>query len=274
MNGALDAKGVGLDVKSIYVGLAAGLVCGLGAGVAGGVLYARRHIQAAFNTRLDTAVAGVKADYNKRIKGYLAETGSPFSGPASDGPAANPGGDSTKREAAVGDSSQPGGVHRVAYNQIARGSRANTADVAQHTEAAGAGEDDPRLDGLDDGSHEAADGEDVTSVHNIFDENGSQSPNPVPYGISAGEFAETPEGYQVLSMTFYADDSVLVDDDNNQPIENQMMVAGELTRAGFGSISGQANTRFVRNEKLEVDIEITLNEGSYVHEVLGYGQPG
>jgi hypothetical protein len=137
----------------------------------------------------------------------------------------------------------------------------------QHTEAA-----DPLYD--DDAAEPDAsgDGGDGATVRNIFEEE-SQGPNPEPYGISAADFADTPDGYQVLSMTFYLEDEVLIDDATDTPIENAHRVVGPISKAGFGGISGVENTRYVRNDVLEFDAEITLNLGSWVGDRLGYGKP-
>jgi hypothetical protein len=326
MSGVLNLKGVSLDARSCYIGMAAGLVGGLVAGGAGGGWLLRRRFRAEFDTRFDQEVGAVKAEYNERLKTYLAETGAPFVGGADADTTGWPADNSGDGQTAVGgeqgaaslgsaggrlqpdDDIQPGDVHRTAYHQVPRRNGGTAADgsvlpgstrvadgkgpadeiaalvrdagmaaidaSSQHTEASGKGdgEHDAVLEGLEPDSvaDEDSDGEAV--VRNVFDDDDSQGPNPVPYGIPAGEFAATPEGYQVLSMTYYAEDGVLIDDSNDQPIDRPVIIAGELSPAGFGGIAGMADTRFVRNEKLEVDIEITLNHGSWIHDKLGYGK--
>jgi hypothetical protein len=91
--------------------------------------------------------------------------------------------------------------------------------------------------------------------------------------ISPLEFAEPDEiGWTQVTITYYAGDSVLVDD-REQPIRNVRNTVGPLSVNGFGGISEHSAIRYVRNEKLEIDFEIVLDERSYADAVLNYGNP-
>lgn len=92
-----------------------------------------------------------------------------------------------------------------------------------------------------------------------------------PYIISHDEYFEDESDYRRISLTWYAADSVLVDD-REVPIREHVKTCGDFMNR-FGEQSGDPSIVFIRNEKLERDFEITLNRGSYAEQVLGYGKP-
>jgi hypothetical protein len=93
-----------------------------------------------------------------------------------------------------------------------------------------------------------------------------------PYVISVLEFGECEPGWQQVSITLYKADWVLTDD-KEQPIRDVHGTVGPLSLNGFGGISGNSSTRFIRNERLELDFEITLDHRAYADAVLNYGNP-
>lgn len=96
---------------------------------------------------------------------------------------------------------------------------------------------------------------------------------PFPFEISEAQFGElSEEGFQTISVTYYAADKVLVDD-KDQPIRDVQGTVGTVNPLGFGGISGDPHIRYVRNRRLVVDFEILLDARSYTSTVLGYGQP-
>jgi hypothetical protein len=92
-----------------------------------------------------------------------------------------------------------------------------------------------------------------------------------PYGIGLEEFCDPPEGYQQITITYYAADKVLLDD-HQSPIPDIVKTVGPLSALDFGGISKDPHIRYVRNEGLEADFEIILNSGAYVDEILNYGR--
>ena len=92
-----------------------------------------------------------------------------------------------------------------------------------------------------------------------------------PYIISAEEFSDTPDGYQQLTMTYFAEDGILTDD-KDQPVPDIAGTTGVLDRK-FGGLSADPNICYVRNRKLEVDFEVVLDRRSYMDVVLNYGRP-
>lgn len=92
----------------------------------------------------------------------------------------------------------------------------------------------------------------------------------VPYVISVDEFGEkeTESGYQSVSLTYYAEDDVLADE-NEKPIEDQDKIIGTANLGKFGHGSGDPNVVHVRNDELSLEIEISRSHLSYTESVHG-----
>jgi hypothetical protein len=138
---------------------------------------------------------------------------------------------------------------------------------------------DPRLEGIE-GRDDYEDGLEQVDVENLTYEPPPDSPPaPLvnrdaakPYAISVEEFGEQGDGWQQLTITYYALDKVLVDD-KDQPIRDIQGTVGPLDALGFGGISGDPHIRYVRCHKLEIDFEIVLDARSYADVILNYGNP-
>lgn len=117
--------------------------------------------------------------------------------------------------------------------------------------------------------------EEVTEVRNVFsdpnfeldEEKKHRSPGR-PYVISHDEYFASEEEYDNISLTYYEEDDTLVDE-RDSPINEVDKVVGDEALARFGHGSKDKNVVYIRNEKLEIDYEITRSNGSYVVEVLG-----
>ena len=95
---------------------------------------------------------------------------------------------------------------------------------------------------------------------NDIDEKGGNNMAEGPYVIKPEEFDTV--GYDVVSLTYYAD-KVLVDEDDN-PIEDIDYLVGEDSLDHFGEY--EDDSVFVRNDDLKTDFEILLDEASYYDE--------
>ena len=95
---------------------------------------------------------------------------------------------------------------------------------------------------------------------NDIDEKGGNNMTEGPYVIKPEEFDTV--GYDVVSLTYYAD-KVLVDEDDN-PIEDIDYLVGEDSLDHFGEY--EDDSVFVRNDDLKTDFEILLDEASYYDE--------
>lgn len=89
-----------------------------------------------------------------------------------------------------------------------------------------------------------------------------------PYVISQEEFFQAEPGYFQNSITYYAGDGALADE-KDQEIPLIDPIVGEENLERFGHGSGESRVVYIRNEKLETDFEVVMNDGKYAHEVLG-----
>ena len=76
------------------------------------------------------------------------------------------------------------------------------------------------------------------------------------------------KGYSQVTYTYYAIDDVLVDEENDHPLPHADIVVG-LDNLQFGHGTDDDNVVFVRNDKLEIDMEICRLNKSFEEEVLG-----
>jgi hypothetical protein len=78
-------------------------------------------------------------------------------------------------------------------------------------------------------------------------------------------FQREAEGYDQMTITYYAGDDVPTDD-HDKAIPNHKKVFGEML---FGHGSGDPNVVYIRNDDRRAEYEIVRHEGSYSVEVLG-----
>lgn len=86
-----------------------------------------------------------------------------------------------------------------------------------------------------------------------------------PVLISKEEFFENDEGYTQKTLTYYAGDNILADDEDT-PIYNHEWVVGPLR---FGEESGDENVFYVRNDKRREEYEVVSTPELYSVVVLG-----
>lgn len=86
-----------------------------------------------------------------------------------------------------------------------------------------------------------------------------------PYVIHKDEFFADEAGYTQSTISYYAGDDILCDEDD-VPVYNHDEVIGPRQ---FGHGSGDPNVFYVRNDKRKAEYEVLLNSGSYSTEVLG-----
>lgn len=99
-------------------------------------------------------------------------------------------------------------------------------------------------------------------------------PDPTrPYVISIEEFCED-NGYEKNCLNYFVRDDVLIDE-RELPIDDVDRTVGTFNLANlFGDDNGlskDANVIYIRNERLEVDFEITRAHGSFAETILGLG---
>lgn len=91
----------------------------------------------------------------------------------------------------------------------------------------------------------------------------------VPYILSQEEFFEN-EGDRVQTqLVYFAEDDVLADL-NDKPVDEAVVGPDNLQKFGHGS--GDPNIVYIRNEVLDIELEIMFAEGKYSEQVHGIVQ--
>jgi hypothetical protein len=250
----MDTNGVRIHAPYVAAGGAAGLVIGVCAG------YIAQH--RVFQARLDREVLALKEEYNARLDEledvacrlpHLADAST------SDQDHRSPAMGNYATEVAAEQSAGPGGVEPDEIDAaILQAAQERLKEAVTEFQ----GHED--LDLADGRSPERK----AYLEQELVDRITSKA-----YVISEEDFLAGEKGYQQIEVTYYAGDKVLADD-QGQPIPELVRTVGMLSPELFGGVSGDPHIRYVRNEKLEVDFEITLSNRAYVDEVLNYGRAG
>ncbi len=119
-------------------------------------------------------------------------------------------------------------------------------------------------------------------VRNVFQDNAPPEDNwdwakeraqrsPLrPYVIHRDERDEN-DAYDAVTFTYYeADDVVCNERDEVVDEEDRERIFGEANLEKFGHGSGDASTVYVRNNQLEMDVEIVRSPNSFAEEVHGF----
>lgn len=89
-----------------------------------------------------------------------------------------------------------------------------------------------------------------------------------PYIIHQNEYFEKFPEYQHLEWTYYAGDDILCDE-RDEIVVRPELVVGEENLKRFGHGASDVNTVYIRNDRLELEWEITRSFKSHAEEVLG-----
>ena len=98
----------------------------------------------------------------------------------------------------------------------------------------------------------------------------SRSPEQ-PYIIHEDEYRTNENNYEQTQYTYWATDDVLTDTDESPVPHPELVVGRENLRFGHGA--GDPNIVFIRNDRLELEIEIARDPRSYEEEKLGHTRP-
>jgi hypothetical protein len=93
-----------------------------------------------------------------------------------------------------------------------------------------------------------------------------------PYVITDQEFRIDRQEFEKLSLTYYRGDDTLAEADGTYIPDQDGTAGDENLHNHFGLVSGDPLLLHVRNERVGADFEITLDEGSYRMEVLGFAE--
>lgn len=101
----------------------------------------------------------------------------------------------------------------------------------------------------------------------------TDSEEKTPYLISIDDFDAGYLGrYDTVSMTYYAIDDVLADDEEEMVMDVEHFIGADALEhfgAETAELSGDENTLYIRNEVLHCDYEVTRIYQSYHQVVLG-----
>lgn len=98
-----------------------------------------------------------------------------------------------------------------------------------------------------------------------YDEEVKNRSEDKPYIIHKDEFYGEESGFTQTTLTYYAGDNILCDEDD-KPVYNHSQVTGPLL---FGHGSGDPNVVHIRNDQRKAEYEILLDPGLYSVDVLG-----
>lgn len=101
----------------------------------------------------------------------------------------------------------------------------------------------------------------------VYDDEVKKRSALLPYVITDEEFAEGDPRHESFSLTWYAKDEVLADD-NDEIVDDVAGAVGQENLLRFGHGSNDDRIVYIRNEKRRVDFEIAKHDGSYA-EVVG-----
>ena len=89
------------------------------------------------------------------------------------------------------------------------------------------------------------------------------------YVIDIDEFMNSEVGYTEVTLTYFAGDNVLVNE-QEMPVEDVAATVGKDNLAYFGYRSKDPKVVYIRNNVLQLDFEVVRSEGKYSEEVAGF----
>lgn len=93
--------------------------------------------------------------------------------------------------------------------------------------------------------------------------------NPgLPYIISEEEYLSNESELEQVALTYYAGDGVVVDE-HDMPVQDSDALVGDDNLTRFGHGTSDETALYIRNDNMEVEYELALDEGKYSVKVLG-----
>lgn len=91
----------------------------------------------------------------------------------------------------------------------------------------------------------------------------------LPYVISFEEFCEGEDNHDKITITYYAGDGVLVDEEEEIIEDTERLVGDDNLINKFGDGSDDPDVLYVRNERMGIDYEIVRQHTCYGEVVSG-----
>lgn len=231
---------------------AVAVTVGFTAGAAVGVLVTNHRAKAKYEARVEEEVESVQESYKRRYKADEYET------PEQAAEALN------KVREVVNEAKYAGeGATKAYFEQDADDRQAEARAAAESIVASA-----------------EMDAHDVVIEHRLFEEGSvnielPSHENPdTPYIITQEDFLDDKTWVlqSQVSLTYCKGDNTLIDDDETT-VDDLDKIIGEQHLTWFGYGSEDESMLYIRNPKLEVDFEITLEERSSL-EILYGEKPG
>ena len=89
-----------------------------------------------------------------------------------------------------------------------------------------------------------------------------------PYVISHTEFIETHPEWDKITLSYFAEDDTLIDDQETILPDNDYVI-GEKAYLYFGKRSGDPNIVYIRNPEIDSDFEVLLDRRSIAQALYG-----
>lgn len=215
-----------------------GVVGGLAVGGGSGYLIAQKHLAAKYEAQVLNEINSVKATYDKLSKELIANA---------------------QKEPL-----------REAVEELLPAAEREFQDYREKVAEYAAEE---MLDVVVGAITESDIGEDGMdhATYNIFKEEqkrlDERDPNK-PYLIGIEEYSDPPSGYDSLTVNYYPDDNILVDE-RDIAIDLVEETVGEWNLTQFGVNGDETHIIYVRNERVQADFEIVRHEGSFAEAAFG-----
>lgn len=223
--------------KELVIGLASGFVVGIGVG--GGAVYAflNKKYGQALNEAIDNVSEEIRRDYAKFYKDWQPKP--------------------SLEEA----------LSTIEENEVSAAQRLVTQAKAEREEILN--------DEFYNGKSEDVEEPVVTETRNIFDDEREEkikylsTPDPAkPYLITAEEYEDPYENYGKLSLTWFEEDDIIIEEGSENIIDNTELIGSEVLEA-FGHDPRDKDMIHVRNVNYEADLEVTRDRRSYAEVIAG-----
>ena len=89
------------------------------------------------------------------------------------------------------------------------------------------------------------------------------------YIITDEEFLNNESGYEQSSLSYFVEDDVLCDE-RDQLVNNVEELVGAENLNRFGHGTKEPHCVYIRNDRLDIEVEIVQNQGKYSEQVLGF----
>lgn len=106
------------------------------------------------------------------------------------------------------------------------------------------------------------------NAHWSYEEELKHRSPDAPYVIHQDEYNNSGETYSKVVYTYWAVDDVVTDTENDHPVPHGDIVVG-LDNLKFGHGSDDADIVYVRNDRLDLDMQICRVNRSFEEEILG-----